>query len=160
MTLGHRVAVLNNGRLQQCGPPRELYERPVNMFVAGFIGSPAMNLCTVEVGNNGAASFGGIELSLPQSAAGERPDEPGARHAPRVAGGRDDGIPARVDVVEDVGADVFVFCSTEHDGDSTRLVARSEVRSAPKQGDRVSLRPRMEDTHLFDPATGERLVPS
>ena len=49
MTLGHRVAVLDEGHLQQCGPPRELYERPTNVFVAGFIGSPAMNLCTVPV---------------------------------------------------------------------------------------------------------------
>ena len=49
MTLGHRVAVLNDGHLQQCGPPRELYERPTNVFVAGFIGSPSMNLCTVPV---------------------------------------------------------------------------------------------------------------
>src|SRR5712692_6793257 len=63
MTLGHRVAVLHEGRLQQCGPPRELYERPTNVFVAGFIGSPSMNLCTVPV-SNGAASFGGVDVPL------------------------------------------------------------------------------------------------
>ena len=50
MTLGHRVAVLKDGRLQQCDTPRELYERPVNTFVAGFIGSPSMNLCTIPLG--------------------------------------------------------------------------------------------------------------
>ena len=50
MTLGHRVAVLRDGRLQQCGAPRELYDRPTNTFVAGFIGSPAMNLCDVPLG--------------------------------------------------------------------------------------------------------------
>src|SRR6476646_808743 len=66
MTLGHRVAVLHDGHLQQCGPPRELYERPTNIFVAGFIGSPAMNLCTVPV-SNGAASFGGVDVPLPQA---------------------------------------------------------------------------------------------
>src|SRR5947199_5050343 len=60
MTLGHRVAVLHEGRLQQVGPPRGLYERPANVFVVGFIGSPAMNLFTVPVGSNGAASFGGV----------------------------------------------------------------------------------------------------
>src|SRR5947208_1813713 len=67
MTLGHRVAVLHEGHLQQCGPPRELYEHPVNVFVAGFIGSPAMNLCTVPV-LNGAASFGGVDVPLPRGA--------------------------------------------------------------------------------------------
>src|SRR6058998_2931866 len=58
MTLGHRVAVLDGGELQQYGSPRELYDRPVNSFVAGFIGSPAMNLCEVPVGANGSVAFG------------------------------------------------------------------------------------------------------
>ncbi len=143
MTLGHRVAVLHDGRLQQCGPPRALYEHPVNLFVAGFIGSPAMNLCPVDV-KNGKASFGGVELPVPTNGrarlvVGVRPE------ALEVAG---EGIPARVEVVEDVGADVFVF------------VARTEVRNAPKQGERVSLRPRAEEAHLFDPENGERLTDS
>src|SRR3989454_2468651 len=69
MTLGHRVAVMDEGQLQQVGPPRELYERPVNLFVAGFIGSPAMNLCSVEV-NNGAASFGGVDVPVPNNGHG------------------------------------------------------------------------------------------
>jgi multiple sugar transport system ATP-binding protein len=152
MTLGHRVAVLHDGRLQQCGPPRFLYEHPANLFVAGFIGSPAMNLCTVEVAN-GKASFGGVEVPVPTNGRGRlivgvRPE------ALEVAG---EGIPARVEVVEDIGADAFVFCSAELDGEQTRLVARTEVRKAPAQGERVSLRPRAEEAHLFDPETGERL---
>src|SRR5689334_728378 len=56
MTLGHRVAVLDHGRLQQCGTPRELYDRPANSFVGGFIGSPAMNLCEVALTENGSVS--------------------------------------------------------------------------------------------------------
>jgi multiple sugar transport system ATP-binding protein len=68
-----------------------------------------------------------------------------------------DGIPARVEVVEDVGADAFVFCATDLNGGSTRLVARTEARRAPKQGERVSLRPRADEAHLFDPVSGERL---
>jgi multiple sugar transport system ATP-binding protein len=152
MTLGHRVAVLHDGRLQQCGPPRVLYEHPANLFVAGFIGSPAMNLCTIEVAN-GKASFGGVEVPVPTNGRGRlvvgvRPE------ALEVAG---EGIPARVEVVEDVGADAFVFCSAELGGEQTRLVARTEVRNAPAQGERVSLRPRAEEAHLFDPETGERL---
>ena len=65
MTLGHRVAVLGGGKLQQCAAPRELYARPVNTFVAGFIGSPAMNLCVIPVGANGSVSFGGVPIELP-----------------------------------------------------------------------------------------------
>src|SRR5215208_239746 len=67
MTLGHRVAVLDEGRLQQFGPPRELYDRPANTFVAGFIGSPAMNLCTVALGDDGAVSLGGATVAAPQA---------------------------------------------------------------------------------------------
>jgi multiple sugar transport system ATP-binding protein len=154
MTLGHRVAVLKDGRLQQCGPPRELYEQPVNVFVAGFIGSPAMNLCSVPLGSNGSVSFGGVPVRVPNAVGGEalvvglRPE------SLEVAA---EGIPARVEVVEDVGADAFVFCAAEMNGESTRLVARTEARNAPQQGDRVALRPRAEDAHLFDPVSGERL---
>jgi multiple sugar transport system ATP-binding protein len=156
MTLGHRVAVLHDGYLQQVGPPRVLYERPVNMFVAGFIGSPAMNLCPVERGANGAVSIGGVDVPVPRGAAangkalvvGLRPE------ALELA---TEGIQARVDVVEDVGADAFVFCSADLPGLTTKLVARTEVRNAPKQGDVVSLRPRAAEAHVFDPASGERL---
>jgi multiple sugar transport system ATP-binding protein len=156
MTLGHRVAVLHDGRLQQVGPPRVLYERPANLFVAGFIGSPAMNLCAVPV-VNGRASLGGVDLPVPSSngrgrlVVGVRPE------ALEVAS---DGIPARVEVVEDIGADAFVFCSADVNGEPARLVARIDVRKAPAQGDRVALRPRAEDAHLFDPETGDRLTDS
>jgi multiple sugar transport system ATP-binding protein len=136
MTLGHRVAVLHDGTLQQVGPPRELYERPANLFVAGFIGSPAMNL-------------------LPQNGkvAGFRPE-----HVDIAGDG--EGIRARVEVVEDIGADVYVFCSADVDGEQMRVVARTDVRSAPQQGERVSLRPRPDEAHLFDAETGERLTDS
>ena len=64
MTLGHRVAVLRDGKLQQCGPPRELYDRPTNTFVAGFIGSPAMNLCAVQLGANGSLALGDAQVAI------------------------------------------------------------------------------------------------
>jgi multiple sugar transport system ATP-binding protein len=143
MTLGHRVAVLHEGKLQQVGPPRELYERPGNLFVAGFIGSPAMNLLPAEavgVGTNGKV-------------VGFRPE-----HLDIAGDG--EGISARVEVVEDIGADVYVFCSADVKGEQTRLVARTDVRNAPQQGERVSLRPRADEAHLFDSDTGERLTDS
>ena len=69
MTLGSRVAVLRDGRLQQCAPPRELYERPGNAFVAGFIGSPAMSLIEVPLGTNGSVDLCGVGLPLSPEAA-------------------------------------------------------------------------------------------
>ncbi len=156
MTLGHRVAVLDEGHLQQCGPPRELYERPTNVFVAGFIGSPAMNLCTVPV-TNGAASFGGVDVPLSQGVAANGRTSLVIGVRPESLEVAPDGIPAKVDVVEDLGADAFVFCSAELGGQTTKLVARSDSRNAPKQGDRVMLRPRAEEAHVFDPTSGDRL---
>jgi multiple sugar transport system ATP-binding protein len=158
MTLGHRVAVLHEGRLQQCGPPRVLYERPANVFVAGFIGSPAMNLCTVPVGSNGTASFGGVHIQVPPGAAGNGTRTLVIGVRPESLEVAAEGIAAKVDVVEDVGADAYVFCSADLGGEATKLVARTEVRNAPKQGERVTLRPRAEEAHLFDPLSGERLV--
>jgi multiple sugar transport system ATP-binding protein len=162
MTLGHRVAVLHEGRLQQCGPPRELYDRPANTFVAGFIGSPAMNLCSVPVGSNGSVSFGGERVALSGGAA-----------AAASAGGWDrivlgvrpeslelaaEGVPARVEVVEELGADTFLFCSAEVGDGPARLVARVASRNAPDRGARIALRPRPAETHLFDPESGVRLT--
>jgi multiple sugar transport system ATP-binding protein len=157
MTLGHRVAVLRDGRLQQCGPPRTLYERPTNVFVAGFIGSPAMNLCTVELAPNGSAALGGVEVPVPSGARTNGRGSLVVGVRPESLEVASDGIPAKVDVVEDVGADAFVFCSAELGGRTTKLVARTEVRHAPRQGERVALRPRADEAHLFDPDSGERL---
>jgi multiple sugar transport system ATP-binding protein len=156
MTLGHRVAVLQEGQLQQCGPPRFLYERPTNIFVAGFIGSPSMNLCTVHL-KDGAASFGGVDVPLPPGVTPNGRTDLVLGVRPESLEVATEGERARVDVIEDIGADAFVFCTADVDGESTRLVARTEVRKAPQQGDNVALRPRAEDAHLFDPGTGERL---
>jgi multiple sugar transport system ATP-binding protein len=161
MTLGHRVAVLKDGRLQQCATPRELYDRPANTFVGGFIGSPAMSLCTVPLGTNGSVDLGGATVMLESAAAaaiaarglgnvvvGLRPE------ALEVAS---DGIPARVEVVEELGADSYVFCSSEVAGSEARLTARTNTRRAPERGERIALRPVPGEAHLFDPETGERL---
>jgi multiple sugar transport system ATP-binding protein len=153
MTLGHRVAVLRDGLLQQCDAPRALYERPANTFVAGFIGSPSMNLCTMPL-SNGKVSLGDVAIPIPK-----RPDGGAV-----VVGFRPeslelaaDGVPARVEVVEEVGADAYVFCASEVGGEVTKLVARTEARRAPERGATVALRPRAEEAHVFDPETGARL---
>jgi multiple sugar transport system ATP-binding protein len=161
MTLGHRVAVLKDGRLQQCAPPRTLYDRPANTFVAGFIGSPAMSLCTVPVGSNGSVDLGStkVELSRSTSAAiaerGLRGVVVGLRpESIELAG---EGIAAHVEVVEELGADSFVVCASELPGGYARLTARTHARRAPQRGERVALRPVPGQAHLFDPETGERL---
>ena len=161
MTLGSRVAVLRDGRLQQCAPPRELYDRPGNAFVAGFIGSPAMSLIEVPLGSNGSVDLGGVGLPL----ASETVSTCSARGLARLIVGlrpeslrlSGDGIPARVEAVEVLGADAYVFCSAEVGGAQTRVTARADARDAPGRGDAVRLAAESGDAHLFDPSSGERL---
>ena len=156
MTLGHRVAVLADGKLQQCDTPKALYARPANVFVAGFIGSPAMNLCPAPSGANGSVSFGGVSFRVPVDAGSGRLLVLGLR--PESLELATDGLPARVDAVEELGADAYLFCTAELEAESVRLVARVDARKVPDRGDRVALRPLPDEAHLFDAETGERLA--
>jgi multiple sugar transport system ATP-binding protein len=155
MTLGHRVAVLKDAKLQQCGTPRALFDRPVNTFVAGFVGSPAMNLCRMPA-RDGAVAFGPVAVPLPQGVNGRDEVTVGVRpEALELAG---EGLAGTVEVVEELGADAYVFCSAELPGGPVRLAARVEARRAPARGERVRLRPSAEHApHVFDAVTGERL---
>jgi multiple sugar transport system ATP-binding protein len=161
MTMGHRVAVLRDGRLQQCDTPRRLYDRPANVFVAGFIGSPAMSLCTVPLGGNGSIDLGGASVPLPGAVASEL----AARGAGSVVVGlrpealetASDGIPVQVKIVEELGADAYAFCVGEVGGRETQLVARADARRPPAIGERLSLSVRAGEAHLFDPDSGDRL---
>jgi multiple sugar transport system ATP-binding protein len=151
MTLGHRVAVLAEGRLQQCEAPRVLYESPANTFVAGFIGSPSMNLLTLPVAN-GSVELGGVDVPVPQGrsaiVAGFRPESLALAA---------EGVPAEVEIVEEIGADAFVFCRAEVAGIEVKLVARTDAKHAPARGAHVALQPHAEDAHLFDVESGARL---
>jgi multiple sugar transport system ATP-binding protein len=155
MTLGHRVAVMHEGRLQQLGPPRELYDQPANTFVAGFIGSPSMNLCTLPV-ENGSVSLGGTRVEVSANGRGELV----LGFRPESLELASEGVPAEVEVVEEIGADAYVFCVAELSGGETKLVARTDTRGAPERGARVVLKPKPDEAHIFDPATGERLAGS
>ena len=158
MTLGHRVAVLQGGRLQQCDTPRALYDRPVNTFVAGFIGSPSMNLCAASCAADGGVEIGGVAATLADASL--RP-EAGRRVIvglrPEALELAADGIAGQVEVVEELGPDAYVFCSAEVGGEPVRLVARVDARRPPARGEQVSLRPREGEAHLFDADSGERL---
>jgi multiple sugar transport system ATP-binding protein len=136
MTMGHRVAVLRDGVLQQCDAPSTLYHEPVNLFVAGFIGSPAMNL--VDVGDARPPRIGEAELALDgeqhgssgKLTVGFRPE------ALRVGEGP---LPARVRTVEDLGSELFVHVAVEHQGESVPLIAKMSPPFEGSPGDPVGL---------------------
>jgi multiple sugar transport system ATP-binding protein len=162
MTMGHRVAVLKDGRLQQCATPRELYESPVNTFVAGFIGSPAMNLVTVPLTAEGA-KLDGLTVPLPRATldgAGQAKEITlGVRPETfRMAGAEGSALDMKVRLVEELGADAFVYGEVPISGTATKVIVRTEGREAPSFGDtvRVGLRDNAR-VHAFDAATGERL---
>jgi multiple sugar transport system ATP-binding protein len=154
MTMGDRVAVLKDGVLQQCASPRELYDRPANVFVAGFIGSPAMNLGNHPVTADGV-SFGGVTVPVPRSAVdGLREVTFGVRPEALDLTG-DGGIAMTVRLVEELGADAYVHGELEH---GEKVVVRVDGRTPPRHGDRVRVRLRdTSETHLFHPETGLRI---
>ncbi|WP_285509921.1 TOBE domain-containing protein, partial [Actinokineospora sp. NBRC 105648] len=163
MTMGHRVAVLKDGLLQQCDTPRALYDRPANAFVAGFMGSPSMNLRSVPLTSEGAR-LGGLDVPLPREThaaatrleldritLGIRPES-----LALVTGG---GFEVVVELVEELGADALVHGSIPDDPDTTRLVVRVDGRTPPALGEKVFAAVRdPEELHAFHPETGERIV--
>ena len=159
MTLGHRVAVLRGGVLQQCATPRELYDRPVNSFVGSFIGSPSMNLLTVAVEAGAVARLGDSEIRLPRAALEtlDSSDTVVVGLRPESMELAADGISASVEVVEELGPDAFVFSRADIGGQEVKLVARVEARHRPVYGEPIRVHPRVREAHLFHPLTGERL---
>ncbi|HUL27613.1 MAG TPA: ABC transporter ATP-binding protein [Streptosporangiaceae bacterium] len=161
MTMGHRVAVLREGRLQQCDTPRQLYDNPVNQFVAGFIGSPAMNLQTVPL-TDGGVQLGGTTFPLP-AAAGAAAKQAGLKEL--VIGIRPehlhlaDGsgeLRGEVLLVEELGADALLHVRLAGAGDP--VVARAEGRRPPAQGQGVTFHVQTDDVFAFHPVTGARLA--
>jgi multiple sugar transport system ATP-binding protein len=150
MTMGDRVAVLRDGLLQQCDAPSALYHTPANLFVAGFIGSPAMNL--LPVSPTGPLLVGGADVGVADDLGGERVTV-GFRPEAVVIG--DGPIPARIRIVEDLGSEVFVHLLVEHDGEERRIVAKVDAPFAGKSGDNVRLGLR-GTVHLFDAAEVRR----
>jgi multiple sugar transport system ATP-binding protein len=151
MTMGHRVAVLRDGDLQQCNSPSALYHEPANLFVAGFIGSPAMNMLPVTV--DGSVKIAGAEIRITEALGGERATI-GFRPE-TVAIGSEGPIPARIRVVEDLGAEVFVHVVIDHDGEERRIVAKVDPPFAgqPDENVRLTLRGTL---HLFDSSEARR----
>jgi multiple sugar transport system ATP-binding protein len=161
MTMADKIVVMRDGRVEQTGTPLELYDHPANQFVAGFIGSPAMNfLPGILRRANGSApvDFGrGLTLPAPPNATNAQDGQPviyGTRPEHMELASGDEGVATEVVVVEPTGADTQVF--TKIAGVEVTSVFRD--RHAFRPGEVIRLRPDPERAHLFDAASGERLA--
>jgi multiple sugar transport system ATP-binding protein len=174
MTMGDRVAVLKDGILQQVDSPRNMYDRPANLFVAGFIGSPAMNLIEVPI-TDGGVKFGNaivnVEREAVQAAAdkGDKTVTVGVRPEHFDIVSADDssksltkegpaGLAVTVNVVEELGADGYVYGSAKVGDEHKDIVIRVGGRDIPEKGSVLHVVPRGGETHVFATSSGERLT--
>jgi multiple sugar transport system ATP-binding protein len=157
MTMADRIVVMRDGVVEQSGLPLELYDRPANLFVAGFIGSPSMNLLKGSIRINGNASFvtdDGIELPLKSapSGSGGRSCIYGIRPEHLTLGG-DGKVTAGVSVIEPTGSETQVFAKLGRQ----KIVGVFRERVTAKPGDNLPVTPILSAVHLFDAETGTRL---
>ena len=151
MTLGTRIAVLKDGLIQQLATPMELYARPANLFVAGFIGSPSINLCAGEVDAGGCVLMAGADTGLRLAGAAGRRLQVGIR--PEDLRVQAEGLPARVTLVEPTGAETYVLVQGAFGEFTVRLPGASTLRP----GDAMALGIDPARVHVFDAATGLRV---
>ncbi|MEZ0446787.1 ABC transporter ATP-binding protein [Cellulomonas sp. ICMP 17802] len=175
LTMGDRIAVLKDGLLQQVGTPRDMYDTPANVFVAGFIGSPAMNIGTFPV-LDGVANLGRARVAVPRSVIGQFTEDDknhitvGFRpeSVDVVPEGTADGIPIIVNIVEELGSDAFVYGSLTNEfgradavhsgaGDA-QVIVRVDPRQVPGKGETIFIKLREGETHLFHAGNGERIA--
>ncbi|CAL9452684.1 Diacetylchitobiose uptake system ATP-binding protein MsiK [Streptomyces sp. enrichment culture] len=165
MTMGDRVAVLKDGLLQQIDSPRHMYDKPANLFVAGFIGSPAMNLVEVPIADGGV-KFGNSIVPVERDAIAEAANKGdktvtvGIRpeHLDIAGEGSDAGLAVTVNVVEELGADGYVYGTAQVGGEAKDLVVRVGGREVPEKGAVIHVVPRAGEAHVFSTSTGERLT--
>jgi multiple sugar transport system ATP-binding protein len=156
MTMADKIVVMHDGIVEQIGTPLDLYDKPANQFVAGFIGSPAMNFLKGKVKANGSAGFEGpngvkLPLSSPPTNSDGRPVVYGIR--PEHFTIADDGAEAEIVVVEPTGSETQVFAKLGGE----EIVAVFRERHQFKPGEKIRLKPDPTLVHLFDEATGKRL---
>ncbi|MBS7811675.1 ABC transporter ATP-binding protein [Roseococcus pinisoli] len=151
MTMADKIVVMELGHIRQAGPPLELYDRPANVFVAGFIGSPAMNLLEGRIENGAFLTPDGVSWPLPAQPAPDGPAIYGIRPEHfRLAG---DGMPARVVLVEPMGSETQVMMRIGET--AVNGVFRERISARP--GDIMPVLPAAALTHLFDKGTGLRM---
>ena len=169
MTMGHRVAVLRDGKLQQVDTPERLYDHPVNTFVAAFIGSPAITLVESDV-REGVAHVHGLTVPLDRAVAGRakekvvvglRPESWHVVDTPAHDGRKDgDGtsLALNVELVESLGSESFVYGRPVGAEEGTdRVTVRLDKRTHLRVGDVVHVEPNHGEVHLFDATSGERI---
>ena len=175
LTMGDRIAVLAGGLLQQVGTPQEMYERPANEFVAGFIGSPAMNLGKFKVEGN-VAKLGTAEVPLSQATLDAMvPEDEGKitigfrpEGLEVVSAETENTIPIEVEFVEELGSDAYIYghlagadsghgLGSGSEGKGEQLIVRVPPRTAPKPGGVIHTRIKEGQQHNFSASTGERL---
>ena len=176
MTMGDRIAVLKDGLLQQVGDPRDLYDQPVNVFVGGFIGSPAMNIGSFKV-VEGGAQLANTRIPLDRGVLSKITAEDRGRitigFRPEsldvVTQAHEGSIPIRVVLVEELGADALAYGELVNAGSAAKeissgagegeIIVRVDPRNVPRKGDTVWVSIRHGELHCFSASTGERLNP-
>jgi multiple sugar transport system ATP-binding protein len=159
MTMGDRVAVLKDGVLQQVDTPLNLYDRPVNLFVAGFIGSPAMNLLKAHAAD-GAARIGDYTVPIDRAAASKMSGEITVGVRPeswRMVTRSEGGLPVNVAVVEELGADAYIYGTCDVEGAPNEVVIRIGARRDHHKGETVYVTTDPKHVHVFDSQSGQRL---
>ena len=158
MTMADKIVVMRDGVVEQTGDPLSLYDCPSNTFVAGFIGSPAMNMVPGIARTNGGAAriefAGGVTLPLPSGARAADGQSVIYGIRPEHCLLADTGLPAEVVVVEPTGADTQLYCRFN----SQELTSLVRDRVTCRAGDRIALAPDLAHAHVFDAATGARLT--
>jgi len=174
LTMGDRIAVLKDGVLQQVGTPREMYDHPANDFVAGFIGSPAMNLGQFTVKGD-VATVGAAKIQLSKATLDAITPEDGGKvtigfrpESLDVVSAQDEhSIPVRLSFVEELGSDAYIYgelvgaeeseAKLGSGEDSSQIIVRVPPRTAPEPGETVYVRIRPGQEHIFSASTGKRL---
>ncbi len=153
MTMADKIVVMNHGRIEQSGTPLELYDHPANIFVAGFIGSPAMNMLAGRVSGGTFVAAGGTSWPLPPSHRGTEGTEAIYGFRPEHLRLDPSGISATVHVVEPTGSETQVLLRIS----DVPLMGAFRERISAKRGDKLGISPDPALVHLFDKATGQRL---
>ncbi|KGM10801.1 ABC transporter ATP-binding protein [Cellulomonas bogoriensis] len=175
LTMGDRIAVLKDGLLQQVGSPRDMYDTPANVFVAGFIGSPAMNIGSFQV-VDGAAQLGQTRIPLERSVVGSlTPEDRGhitigfrPESLDLVTQAQEGAIPVKVALVEELGSDAFVYgdlvgagaaAKDIHSGaGDARVIVRVDPRRVPAKDETIWVSVRPGERHVFSASTGLRIA--
>jgi multiple sugar transport system ATP-binding protein len=160
MTMADKIVVMHDGRVEQMGAPLDLYDKPDNIFVAGFIGSPAMNFVRGKVSDGHFAGDGGLDLPLNGAGNGSSGQAAIYGVRPEHIQVSPDGVPVEVVVVEPTGSETQVVVKasgTQGDGKAQEIVCLFRDRILPNPGEVIRIKPDPKLVHLFDEATGRRL---